>query len=82
MCVLAIRTQALTLPVGLVPFSYPCQIPPGQYHYFELPDPTCAFNAEGCLKVDSYQEADACYATDDLQTTLFHEVDDELCFRD
>ena len=50
-----------------------------QYHYFELPDPTCATPAGGgCLQdVGSADQAKACYATDVADTQL-HEIN-EAC---
>lgn len=43
-----------------------------QYHYFELPDPTCA-QTDSCLTVTTPAQADDCYGQDD-PTTIAHEI--------
>ena len=43
-----------------------------QYHYFELPDPTCA-QTDSCLTVTTLAPAQACYDVDDLNT-IAHEI--------
>lgn len=44
-----------------------------QYHYFELPDPTCA-QTDSCLTVTTAPEAKACYEVDDEDTKTVHEI--------